>query len=301
MNTPDVSHTHRRATDRNRVWVISVGSGHVLQSQGSCEQRIRQQFPADTLIHTCNGNHLTDWAPALPATGVAIIVGGDGAWREALLGAPEQVRPGFLPAGTVGQAAIELNASASVKAWRSWRYEHIQLGHLHTSDSADASRNVFFLMAGVGVESDAVSLVRPGLKRRIGKWAYVWALLERLLQPVRRTVVIGMDGQFFRTSQVLIQNGAHYGGRYRVADTNVRNPGYRVLIWKYPGRFMWCLTMMCLMFGLPSGWLAHQLPGERLRIRSKVKKQCQVDGDVGPALPLRVTPTTSREIAIADG
>jgi len=283
------------------MWVVSAGSGRVLQSNGNSEASIRKHFPADTLINTFNPDHLMHWAPDLPETGIAIIVGGDGAWREALQGAPEQVRPGLLPAGTLNQAAIDLKTTASVKAWRIWRYERIQLGHVHAPGHAGTNQSVFFLMAGVGVESDAVRLVRQGLKRRIGKWAYVWALFERLIRPVRPTIVVGMDGRYFRTSQVLIQNAAHYGGHYRVADTDVHRPDYRVLIWKYPGRFMWCLTMMCLMFGLPSGWLAHQFPGGHVRIRSSGKKQCQLDGDTGPALPLCFTPTTAREIAIADG
>ncbi len=311
---PDTATAEHPVSEQRRTWVISAGSGLGRRHGSNSEQLIRKFFPADQVIRTRDRRHLTGWSPGLPDHGVVIVAGGDGAWREALQGAPEQVIPGLLPVGTVSQAAIELNTAASPQAWRQWRCEQVQLGQirscLHASGErtkkrdaaahADHSRSAFFLMAGIGVESDAVQIVRPGLKRWIGKWAYVWALLERLMRPVRRSLVVDLDGRRFRTSQVLIQNGAHYGGRYRVADTDIRQPNYRILIWKYPGRFMWCLTMMCLMFRLPSGWLAHKLPGVEAHIRSSRKQQCQIDGDIGPALPLYVMPTTSRKVAIAD-
>jgi len=294
-NAPDSSLTQHRASGERRTWLISTASGRALQF----ETRISKHFPADQLIRTRSRIDITKWAPSLPDKGLVIIVGGDGAWREVLQCAPEQVTPGLLPAGSLNQAAIELNTTASVSAWQSLRRNRIQLGHVRGSCGADTDQTIFFLMAGIGVESDAAQRVRRKLKRWIGKWAYVCALLERLLHPVNKTIVVGIHGRHFRTSQVLIQNGAHYGGRYPVAHTDIFTPDYHVLIWKYSGRFMWCLTMMCLMFRLPSGWLAHQLPARHVRIRSLDSKQCQLDGDTGPALPLRISPTTMREIAIS--
>ncbi|MDQ7010284.1 MAG: hypothetical protein Q9M29_00550 [Mariprofundaceae bacterium] len=229
--------------------------------------------------------------------GPVIIAGGDGAWREALQSAPTRVRPGLLPAGSLNQAGIELGQDGDVNAWRHWRQADIQLGHVEGGGGSD--NHAFFLMAGIGVEADAVARVRPGLKRRIGKWAYVWALVERLLRPVHQRIVVAVNGRYFHTSQVLVHNGAYYGGRYRVAATDVFTPDYDVLIWKYPGRCMWCLTMLCLMSGLPSAWLAHKLPAKHVRIRATDHMRCQIDGDVGPALPLRIRPTSVRDIMIA--
>jgi len=278
------------------AWVISTGSGSALQ----CESKIRTACPDDEIIRTRDRHDLTDWRQGLPSSGLIIIAGGDGAWREALQSAPDQVIPGLLPVGSLNQAAIELDTTADITGWRNWRQTDIQLGNVagDGNGQSNARHHIFFLMAGVGVESDAVALVRPRLKQWLGKWAYVAALLERLLHPVRKTMVVGIDGRHFRTSQVLVQNGAHYGGRYQVADSNVFTAGYDVLVWKYPGRFMWCLTMMCLMFGLPSGWLAYKIPATQLLIRSKGKMHCQLDGDTGPMLPLYISPTSTRKIAI---
>jgi len=261
------------------------------------ERRIEAAFPDDRLIRTRDQGDIVHWRRELPEEGLVIIAGGDGAWREALQSAPERVTPGLLPAGSLSQAGVELGQDVDVDAWRHWRRTDIQLGHIEGYGGEDGHA-VFFLMAGAGVEADAVAWVRPGLKRLIGKWAYVQALIERLLRPVRKTILVGMDGRHFRTSQVLVQNGTHYGGRYRVAATDVFTPGYRVLIWKYPGRCMWCLTMMCLMFGLPSAWLVHDMMAEQVRIRGVGRMRCQIDGDVGPALPLHIRPTSVRGIAI---
>lgn len=278
-----------------RTWLVSTGSGGAVQF----ERRIVAAFPNDRLIKTQDEDNLIFWQRGLPSDGLVIIAGGDGAWREALQSAPKRVTLGLLPAGSLNQAGIELGQDASVDAWRHWRRTDIQLGHVEGYGREDGHA-VFFLMAGAGVEADAVARVRPWLKRRIGKWAYVWALIERLLRPVHKQIVIGMDGRHFRTSQVLVQNGAHYGGCYRVAATDVFTPGYCVLIWKYPGRFMWCLTMMCLMFGLPSKWLVYDMMAEQMHIRGTGKLHCQIDGDVGPALPLRIRPSSVRKIAVTE-
>jgi len=208
------------------------------------------------------------------------------------------VTPGLLPAGSLSQAGIELGVSDDAQAWQHWQPREIQLGRATCGGDAAAA---FFLMAGVGVEADAVALVRPRLKRRIGKWAYVWALMERLLRPVRTCIAVSVDGRRFRTSQVLVQNGGHYGGPYRVAATDVFSSAYRVLVWKYPGRLMWCVTMGCLMFGLPSAWLAYEMPAMQVRVRSSAGMRCQIDGDTGPGLPLRILPATPREIALPAG
>jgi len=277
----------------HRTWLVSTGSGGALKFV----RRIGAVFPADRLIRTRDQGDIVHWRRELPSGGLVIIVGGDGAWRETLQSAPEQVTPGLLPCGSLSQAGIELGTDAHIEDWRNWRRTDIQLGWIRSHAVEHA---VFFLMAGVGVEADAVARVRPGLKRRIGKWAYVWALVERLLRPVRKTIMVGIDGHHFRTSQVLVQNGTHYGGRYRVATTNVFTPGYRVLIWKYSGRCMWCLTMVCLMFGLPSTWLAYDIQTAHARIRDAGRRRCQLDGDVGPVLPLRILPTSVREIAIKE-
>ncbi|GMR00631.1 MAG: hypothetical protein BMS9Abin18_1500 [Zetaproteobacteria bacterium] len=277
-----------------RTWLMSTGSG----GAGQYERRIEAAFPDDHLIRTRDQDDIVHWRRELPGEGLVIIVGGDGAWREALQSAPKRVTPGLLPAGSLSQAGVELGQDASVDAWRHWRRTDIQLGQIDGHGSADSGHAAFFLMAGAGVEADAVARVRPWLKRRIGKWAYVQALIERLLKPVHKRIVVGMDGRHFRTSQVLVHNGSHYGGRYRVAATDVFTPGYRVLIWKYPGRCMWCLTMMCLMFGLPSAWLVHEASAKHVRIRGVGRMRCQIDGDVGPALPLRIRPTSARGIAI---
>jgi len=277
----------------HRTWLVSRGSGRAAK----LERRIGAEFPADRLVSTQDQGDIVHWRQCLPSDGLVIIAGGDGAWREALQSAPEGVTPGLLPCGSLSQAGIELGTDNHIEGWLNWRRTDIQLGQIQGHVDKPAA---FFLMAGVGVEADAVARVQPRLKRLIGKWAYLLALVDRLLRPVRKTIMVGIDGHHYRTSQVLVQNGAHYGGRYRVAPTDVFTPGYRVLIWKYPGRCMWCLTMMCLMFGIPSAWLAYNVQAMHIRIRDAGRRRSQLDGDVGPALPLRILPTSVREIAVKE-
>jgi len=54
------------------------------------------------------------WRRGLPLHGMVIIVGGHGAWREALQSEPTRVMPGFLPAGSLNQAGIELGQDGGI-------------------------------------------------------------------------------------------------------------------------------------------------------------------------------------------
>lgn len=276
-----------------RTWIVSTASG----AAGRWRRWIEKSFPGERVIPTQGPGDIPRRLSRWNGGGTAVIVGGDGAWRQALQAASARTLLALLPAGTLSQAGVELGVDAGAMGRGPWSRTRVQVGRLRSGEGGA----VFFLMAGVGVEAEAAVRVRPGLKRRLGKWAYVGALIERLLRPVRRNIVVCVNGHRFRTSQVLVQNGACYGGRYRVADTDVFTPGYRALIWKYPGRFMWCLTMLCCMLGLPAGRLLHDIPASKLRIRGLKGVRCQLDGDPGPGLPLHILPTRPRKIAVARG
>jgi len=227
-----------------------------------------------------------------------MIAGGDGAWREALEVAMKNQLLGFLPAGTLSQTRLELGVPVSVLAWHTWQVKDVYLGQVESSGETTG----FFLMLGAGVEADAVAMVRPRLKSIFGYFAYVIAILERLIRPVRLGIEVTIGERSWHTCQVLVQRGRYYAGPFPVAPkADISQPGYSVLIWKRAGRIAWCIGMAARMFRLPASWFVEEIAAEALIIRGGLPTATQVDGDPGPKLPLVILPVCPRLIAVPIG
>src|SRR6185436_653787 len=71
----------------------------------------------------------------------------------------------------------------------------------------------FLQMAGAGWDARAVELVSWKLKKRIGRFAYVWAGFNAL-KPGQTKVCVRSDGASHEGDFVLIGNGKFYAGKY---------------------------------------------------------------------------------------
>lgn len=274
-----------------RLWIVSTASGGI---SPRIFRHIRHRFPEDSLVPTEDVGHIRQHVRQSTAD-FTIIAGGDGAWREALEAADEDQLLGFLPAGTLNQTRLELGLPASVAAWHSWQERTVYLGHAEGRGETTG----FFLMLGAGIEADAVAMVRPGLKSIFGRFAYLVAIIERLIRPVGPYIEVTIGDRSWRTCQVLVQRGRYYAGPFAIAPkADIFQPGYRVLIWKRAGRIAWCMGMAARMFRLPGRWFVEDVAAKSLIIHSELHTATQVDGDPGPKLPLLILPACPRQIAI---
>ena len=292
---------NRKGAGIKQLWIVSTGSGGISRR---VPRHIRRHFPEDSLVLTESKEH-TQQCVRESTADLTIIAGGDGAWREALETAKEDQLLGFLPAGTLNQTRLELGAPSLVTAWHEWHERTVYLGRANAGKSdigqARGGKETigFFLMLGAGVEADAVAMVRPGLKSTLGRFAYLVAIFERLIRPVKPCIEVTISDHSWRTCQVLVQRGRYYAGPFPVApEASVFRPEYRVLIWKRSGRMAWCMAMAARMFRLPCRWLVEDVAAESLEIKGDVSAATQVDGDPGPELPLAILPACPRRIAI---
>ncbi len=230
-------------------------------------------------------------APA-PADGLVVAAGGDGTIAEVAAGllqhpARSDLRLGVIPLGTANVLAHEIGLSrrpdAVVGALLDGVPRPLHPGRIGEGDSA----RVFLMMAGAGFDAAVVAAVGPGLKRLCGMGAYV---LHTLRLAARRFAPLDVvvDGVPMRAKSVVVCNGAHYGGPYRLAPgANLEVPGFEVVLLDAAGGLGVAAQGLRLMRGT-----LHRAPGTRI-ITARVIEiigggPLQADGDIVASLPARL-------------
>lgn len=150
-----------------------------------------------------------------------VAAGGDGTVNEVLNGIGEvpgafaRVRLGVLPLGTVNVLAYELGIPRSLPAacavLESNRERVVDLPQIDFPETG--AMRLFTQMAGFGWDARAVQLVDWPLKKRIGRFAYLWAAFKAASEPLPQiTVSDGMRS--LAGPYVLVGNGRFYAGRW---------------------------------------------------------------------------------------
>lgn len=232
-------------------------------------------------------------AAALTAADADLVVaaGGDGTINEVVNGlaaAPGPVPPlAILPLGTANVLAAEIGlATAGAAVART--VTHGQPRRIHLGR---AGGRHFVLMAGVGLDAQAVAHVSLLLKRRAGKLAYVVAVLRQLLRyrfPVCRVEV---DGIAYPARTVVVCNGRLYGGPFVVApQACLEQPGFQVVMLQRGGVWNSLRYAAALLVGrLPRLRDVKIVAGRHVRIDGEAGAPVQGDGDVIAQLPVEIT------------
>lgn len=227
-----------------------------------------------------------------PADGLVVAAGGDGTIAEVaegLLDNPRgaELRLGVIPLGTANVLAHEIglarDADAIVAALLDGRPQPLHAGRI----GEGAAARVFLMMAGAGFDAAVVAAVGPQLKRLCGKGAYV---LHTLRLATRRFPALDLrvDGVPMRAKNVVVCNGAHYGGPYRLAPgADLREPSFEVVLLDDAGGPAVAIQGARLMRGT-----LHRAKGTRT-VSARVVEilgqgPLQADGDVAAALPVRI-------------
>lgn len=217
-----------------------------------------------------------------------VAAGGDGTIAEVAAGlAGSAATLGILPFGTANVLALELglprDAAAAARVILAGREVLIHPGQ--------ADGRIFLQMLGAGFEAAVVHHLPPGLKRRIGKGAYVWQTLREITRHQFRDLHFSADGGVWETAHsLIITKGRLYAGRHLIAPgASPLQPGFTLVIQRGPARLGALLAGAALPLDL-----MHRLPFIELRRCARlalagegVLTQC--DGDTGPPLPLTVT------------
>ncbi len=224
------------------------------------------------------------------ASGVPLIVlgGGDGTLRT-VAGClrHRETALGLLPLGTANNFARSLgipqDLAGAVRLAVSGRVVGVDLARL--------DHEVFANVAILGFSPDVVRATPPGLKRRLGRAAYLLCearyLVSQTLFDV--TVTTDMGSSSFRTRQMIIANGSHYGTRRLAPTARVDDGLLDILAVDSTSRWQ----------GIRF-WLRYPL-GRHLRMRGLRRIRCSwarietvprlstiVGGELGPSTPFEV-------------
>lgn len=188
---------------------------------------VRDLNPAPEVHLTEGAGDAEKLAEELVRRGHRLIVaaGGDGTVNEVLQGLcrgnaalPPGEPPavlGVLPLGTMNVFSLELHLPGNDLA-ACW--QHIVSGHTREVDLWRANDLFFVQLAGVGVDAEIIRQTSWEAKRKFGPLSYVLSALRvmRRRPPVLQVAVPGEAPRF--GSLVLVGNGQHYGGPFKLFD-----------------------------------------------------------------------------------
>lgn len=218
---------------------------------------------------------------------VVAIAGGDGTIDEVVNGlAGLAATVAIIPLGTANVLAGEIGLARNPETVA----DTIVRGTARTIHIGRIGERRFVMMAGVGFDARVVAGVSRGLKRAIGKYAYVIEALRQMLRyrPVKFEVEIA--GEVMRAASVILANGRSYAGRYTVApEARLEQPRFQVCLQTKAGRWHVLRYALAMLTGR-----LHRLSDVRIVpahcavIRGPITEPIQADGDIIGTTPAAV-------------
>ncbi|GAB4152918.1 MAG: diacylglycerol kinase family lipid kinase [Sphingomonadales bacterium] len=279
----------RRRTDRLRAVV----------------QALRQQGAEVTVTPTRAPGHASTLACALwdgedgahPDTDVVVAAGGDGTISEVAAGlVGSELTLGVIPLGTANVLAQDLKLLGG--GWSAPRIARQLMrgdardAYLGRVRQSDGGMRAFVMMAGAGFDGAAVHAVNQKLKRAVGPLAYGWAGLATLARDDGGRVLLRTPERQIEADWVVVTNGCHYGGAYKLAPgASVFQPSLTAIAVTSRGRWgmvqqLWRLGIG--QFGPNQG--VERLEGRQFELEAQDRRPIwlQCDGDVIGQLPVKI-------------
>ncbi|MDB5411615.1 MAG: lipid kinase [Rhodospirillales bacterium] len=226
--------------------------------------------------------------------------GGDGTINEIVNGLAKSGLPlAILPLGTGNVLANELGLPHAPRRLA----ELAAFGRERPIWTGEIGARRFVAMAGIGFDAAVVAGLDEGLKRRIGKLAFVWEILVQLwrYEPRRFHIVCGESEH--RPASAVIAKGRFYAGRFVLAPAaRIDEPALHLVLFGRTGRGAALLYLAALGLGL-----THRLRDvtilrtQSLTILGPVGLPVEGDGDVLAHLPVTIRVSDRPILAVRPG
>lgn len=224
---------------------------------------------------------------------VVVAAGGDGTIAEVAAGLlGSEARLGILPLGTANVLAQELGLPRSARELATvLAGQGVRLLRPGLAQLAGGGERLFVQMLGAGFDAAVVAALPPGLKRLLGRGAYVLQSaceLARYRFPVMR---VELDGIGHDAVGVVVSKGRFYGGPFLLAPAaRCDSPGFQVALLRDGGPRQAALAGMALPLDL-----LPRLPGLTLHHAQRVRiigaAPLQADGDAAGRGEVRIAET----------
>ncbi len=236
-----------------------------------------------TLVETTHAGHARELAEEAARSGTRLVVaaGGDGTIAEVASGlAGSQTKLGILPLGTANVLAHELGLGFTPQAVAA----ALAFGRTRTlwpgvARGPDGPR-LFVQMIGAGFDAEVVHHLPLGLKRVLGRGAYVLQGLRETIRYRFPRIALTIDGIATEAGSVIVTKGRLYGGHYTLAPgADPLAPDFTVAMFDRAGPFAAIAYGAALTMNL-----MPRMPGLRLQRAHEIHlgtHKTQVDGDPG--------------------
>lgn len=226
-------------------------------------------------------------AAARAEVDVIAVAGGDGTFNEALNGlAPGAPSLAFVPLGTANVLAWEIGlGTAPARIART-----IAAGRPLVFRPGEVNGRRFAMMAGVGFDGRVAAGADAGLKRALGRGAFVWRMAVELARGRLPALTVRADGEVHAAASAIVAKARHYAGRFVCApDARLERDSFEVCLLIRGGRWNTVRCALALAAGRLHGARGVDIVRAReIGIEGPAGEPVQADGEVVAALPARI-------------
>ena len=233
--------------------------------------------------------HATELARNAAASSADLVIacGGDGTIHEVVAGLALSKMPlAILPSGTANVLARELrlprNPLKTADLIPGMEPRRIALGK--------CGPHYFMLMAGVGIDAEAIDQLDSHLKSKFGRFAYGVAALRCWSSGCFAPLSVSVDGTRFTCTFAVVGRVSRYGGSMRITrNADLLSDRFDVCL--FPGGSR--LDYLRYAAGVLSG-THHRLhdvicvAGKNIEISSKEPVPIQLDGELKGFTPVKL-------------
>lgn len=213
-----------------------------------------------------------------------VAAGGDGTVNEVLNGmADSGIALGVIPFGTANVLAAETGMPRRVHPLA----EMLLDGRELAARPGRLGDHLFLLMAGAGLDAEIVDELDPGLKRMIGKVAYIRAAWKRIARAPLSRLIVTVGDQRLEGCLAIASKCRCYAGRIILAPrARLESGKFEVCVFSSHNRIRLIHQMLAVRFSVHIGMRdVHFLHGDRVHIESVGTSLLQTDGDLRGELP----------------
>lgn len=224
---------------------------------------------------------------AEPEFDIVVAAGGDGTINAAANGLAGGPRPlGILPLGTANVLARELGLPRGPDALA----ELIAAAPARPVWPGRIGDRLFLAMASCGFDAETVAAVRPALKRRLGRFAFAWAMLGCLSRYRPCEVVVRADGAEYRASTMIASRARFYAGPFPVAPrASLDDPVLDLVLFQRAGRPAVLRYLAALGVGnLPRRPDILSVRCRSAEVSAAAPLPVQADGEIVGTLPVAI-------------
>lgn len=197
----------------------------------------------------------------------------------------------IVPMGTANVLGEELNIDTikkSIKAIKNKKIKKLHLGLVKNIINSEEYNKYFTLMISTGFDSLAVKRVDEKLKNKIGKLAYIYEFLKIVHNRIFDEIQVIIGKRKYNGILVCVSNGKYYGTRIPVADSDIEDSSFNIIIIK---KFN-IPSMIRYMITKRSNSNVIKLKAKNVIISTnKENYPIQIDGDYYCNLPIKVETT----------